>query len=710
MHIHNAPVLSQQSVSSTSGVDAAQAPKAFSEVYPKSEFKTVPSNIHMVWVGSQPGGDQEKYLRQWAEKNPGSTVMLWVDSQQFDAYAINKTARQEAEKVFPDYQAEKPLRGLFSQLKTTLGNTDALLNLGAQKQALSELNKELSAKGNESWKEKLLSGAAKVTPQNAGQVLAAFQQLTRGNDDKFLQAECVILDQTVKSWDRCASNPQRDTAKLSALQEKFGDVKNIEIRDLSNRSDIQLKNKDAYQHEIIGRNGAYPAASDIARYEILHEHGGVYADIDLECMQPLNGVLQAHPNLMLVGLAEGKNEASGSATPYFANALLASHPGSQMLADFIDKIGEDYQTLKGNEFRGDRYFSRPNKSTIEATGPNGLRGHVDTVVRQAQEQPHLMRNDVLSLSERIWDKGQQQNQDFWSSMESHFKFPDDYVNFETEEQQKSATKAMGGVAPSTASASLEGTTVKKSEGAAGIGAPLRPGTVVSTEQVAALILEKINEKQQPGKPMIIFIAGPSASGKSVLTGALQEKALQFESVKTDHFLKSFSELSAIPANQGLPVADWPVVHGHADSFNRQLTEQLLEALSAGREFSYPLPSTYREGVMIGGFPRGERDASGPHKQVQVPVSETYLIEGISTPHLVKDATHVLVRLDCEFDETVKRRAGRGHDASIPTQVRIAEDKRQYETFQQAMNQLGESVTADIHLDSSGMTAGHFRLF
>ncbi|MDI2590436.1 hypothetical protein NYP20_13225 [Pseudomonas sp. N3-W] len=447
MQIHNSPVVSQPSVSSTSGIDAAQAPKAFAEVYPKSEFQTVPSNIHMVWVGSQPGESQDKYLRQWADKNPGSTIMLWVDSQQFDAYATNKTARQEAEKIFPDYQAEKPLRGLFSQLKTTLGNTDALLNLGAQKQALSELNKELSAKGNESWKEKLLPGAdKKVTAQNAGHVLAAFQQHTRGNDDKFFQAERLILDQTVRSWDRCANNPQRDVSSLTALKEKFADVKNIQIRDLSNHSDIQLKNKDAYQHEIIGRNGAYPAASDIARYEILHEHGGVYADIDLECMQPLSGALQAHPNLMLVGLAGAKNEASGSATPYFANALLASHPNSKMLADFIDKIGEDYQTLKGNEFRGDRYFSRPNKSTIEATGPNGLRGHVDTVIRQAQEQPQLMRNDVLSLSERIWDKGQQQNDDFWSSMESHFKFPDNYVEFETEEQQQSATKAMGGVA------------------------------------------------------------------------------------------------------------------------------------------------------------------------------------------------------------------------------------------------------------------------
>ncbi|MDD2137323.1 TcdA/TcdB catalytic glycosyltransferase domain-containing protein [Pseudomonas kurunegalensis] len=444
MSFYNSPVVSRLSVSSNFSIDTAQAPKAFAEVYPKSEFQTVPSNIHMVWVGSQPSESQDKYLRQWADKNPSSTIMLWVDSQQFDAYANNKTARQEAEKIFPDYQAEKALRGLFSQLKTTLVNTNALLHTGAQQQALSELNKHLSAKGNESLKEQLLPGTdKKVTAQNADQVLAAFQQHTRGNDDKFFQAERVILDQTVRSWDRCASDPQRDVSSLAAIKEKFSDVKNIEIRDLSNPSDIQLRNKDAYQHEIIGRNGAYPAASDIARYEILHEHGGVYADIDLECLQPLSGELQAHPNLMLVGLAGAKNEASGSATPYFANALLASHPNSEMLADFINKIGEDYQTLRGNEFRGDRYFSRPNKSTIEATGPNGLRGHVDAVIRQGQELPQLMRNDVLSLSERIWDKGQQQNDDFWSSIESHFKFPDNYVEFETEEQQQSATKAMG---------------------------------------------------------------------------------------------------------------------------------------------------------------------------------------------------------------------------------------------------------------------------
>lgn len=124
------------------------------------------------------------------------------------------------------------------------------------------------------------------------------------------------------------------------------DYGNIRIRDLSNPSDIQLKSHDAYLHEIPGRNGAaYPAASDIARYDILYNYGGVYADIDLECTQDLSGALLAHPDLMLVGLAEGKHKASGGTTPYFANALLASHPKSQMLADFIDKIGNDYQNM-----------------------------------------------------------------------------------------------------------------------------------------------------------------------------------------------------------------------------------------------------------------------------------------------------------------------------------------------------------------------------
>lgn len=422
-----------------------QRPATFDAAYPRSEFKPIPNNIHMVWVGSKPGEVQDQYLRQWATMNPKHKVMLWVDSTQFGAYATNKSAQAKAQSIYPNYQSEWPLRGLFSQLKAVLqdprrnmsGNTE-------QKQAIAELNKELSSPGNKELKAMLLPDEGKVTPGNARQVLSAFERHATRTDDKFYQAEAVILDQTTKSWDRLASNPPRDMSTLAELQGRFADLKNVQIRDLSNPADIQLKNKEVYQHEIIGRNGGYPAASDVARYEIVNRHAGTYTDIDLESIRPLDGALSAHPDLMLVTMAEAKKEASGNATPYIQNFLFSSHADSKMLSGLIDDIGKNYRAMKGNEYGGDRYFSRPNKSTIETTGPNALRGHVDKVIKEALGRPDLIRNDASSLAERIWDTAQPKNDDFWKHMDSHLKFPENYVNYETEEQQHSATKDMAG--------------------------------------------------------------------------------------------------------------------------------------------------------------------------------------------------------------------------------------------------------------------------
>ncbi|EXF96347.1 hypothetical protein HK44_022855 [Pseudomonas fluorescens HK44] len=60
----------------------------------------------------------------------------------------------------------------------------------------------------------------------------------------------------------------------------------------------------------------------------------------------------------------------------------------------------------------------------------------------AQGQPELRRVDAFSLAETIWGQNEPQHKDFWSAVESHFNFPQNYVNFETEEQQLSATYAM----------------------------------------------------------------------------------------------------------------------------------------------------------------------------------------------------------------------------------------------------------------------------
>jgi hypothetical protein len=235
------------------------------------------------------------------------------------------------------------------------------------------------------------------------------------------------------------------------------------------------------------------------------------------------------------------------------------------------------------------------------------------------------------------------------------------------------------------------------------------GRIVSIKEVVRQILDNIQQKRQQGKPVIIFIAGPSASGKSALTSSLQQEGLIFKSIKTDHFLKSFSELSLLPQNQGLPVSAWPIVHGHEDSFNRDIANNLLQAISTGCSFNYLVPAEYREGVMVGGYLRGERDINGPSRLIEVPVGDTYLIEGICTPHLMqgREENHIFVQLDCDFNETVKRRAGRGHDGAIPAEERKKEDLGQYQAFQNAIGRLGQIVKPDIHLDSSGMSEGNF---
>lgn len=427
------------------GFGEMQLSKSFSDIYSKSDFKPVPNEIHMIWVGSKPDVVQQKYLLQWAHKNPGSTINLWVDSLHFDTYGVNKAVRENVNEIFTDvkdYRTEKLLRGLFSQLESALSAADTSLNQSALCQALIELNKDLESKGRESWREQLIPNKGRVTEDNASDVLRSFKRTVAGNDEKFMLANRMVLDQTIKSWDYCTGNKLRDVATLQELQGKFVDIPNIRIRDISNPSDIQLKNKDVYQHEVVGRNGAYPCASDTARYEILYTYGGVYTDIDLECVQSISGELTAHPDLMLVGLPEAKEGASRSGTPYVNNNLLASHPGSKMLSELIAKIGDDYQSLQGNRFNGDRYFSRPNKSVIETTGPNALRNHINTTIHMSQGREDLLKDDAVSLATRIWEKDEPQNFEFWEVMESHIQFPSGYVNFDTEEQRDSATSAL----------------------------------------------------------------------------------------------------------------------------------------------------------------------------------------------------------------------------------------------------------------------------
>ncbi|WP_045496171.1 TcdA/TcdB catalytic glycosyltransferase domain-containing protein [Vibrio hyugaensis] len=399
--------------------------------YPESEFKPIPKQIHMIWVASVPQEKQIKYVRDWAKKNPQAAINLWVDSRHFDTYQKNKSANTAARITIAPLGAELQLRNLSQQLIVSQNNDEALTL------SIFELNKALKGECK-AFRGQVLGRYELVTKSNYKEIIFRLNKLLEKNKEKFLEADAKMLSHTVQSWDQYKGGLNRDVKRLEEVRsdlERSG-LCNIHVKDLSNSEDIKLENEEAYQHEMIGRGGAYPAASDIARYEILNQHGGIYTDVDLECKQTLAfDRLKSHPDLVLVGMAASKKEETGSVTPYFANALIASHQGSQLIGDLIGEIKEEYDSIKGNDFSGTRYFARPNKATIERTGPNKLREQVSVTLNRPL-------TDINSKSMRIWDKAQQINSDIWQAIDSHFTFPEGLIEFETPEQAESATKAM----------------------------------------------------------------------------------------------------------------------------------------------------------------------------------------------------------------------------------------------------------------------------
>lgn len=92
--------------------------------------------------------------------------------------------------------------------------------------------------------------------------------------------------------------------------------------------------------------------SDLARYLILQRHGGIYADLDVECIRNLEPVMRGRPDASAVLFAEGsmgwavawKRPADAAKSilplhvPRIGNFAMASVPGSEVLAAIIELV------------------------------------------------------------------------------------------------------------------------------------------------------------------------------------------------------------------------------------------------------------------------------------------------------------------------------------------------------------------------------------
>jgi hypothetical protein len=96
--------------------------------------------------------------------------------------------------------------------------------------------------------------------------------------------------------------------------------------------------------------GNYGEKSDILRYEILEQLGGVYVDIDMECVKPFDNLIQVRSAVALLVLQESLMDGmlhqrfafvvgvSNTGCVEINNAVIAARPGHPIVSRLIETI------------------------------------------------------------------------------------------------------------------------------------------------------------------------------------------------------------------------------------------------------------------------------------------------------------------------------------------------------------------------------------
>jgi hypothetical protein len=94
--------------------------------------------------------------------------------------------------------------------------------------------------------------------------------------------------------------------------------------------------------------------SDLLRYEVLYQQGGVYVDHDANCLKPFVGMVRGYD--FFCGL-ETPHEAFVGKNVTCGNGLLGARPRHPIVAKVLELIADRWQPL-GEKFRGNDDYSR----------------------------------------------------------------------------------------------------------------------------------------------------------------------------------------------------------------------------------------------------------------------------------------------------------------------------------------------------------------
>ena len=132
-----------------------------------------------------------------------------------------------------------------------------------------------------------------------------------------------MIPRILHAWWGGPPMPDHLAAHLDRWRELHPDW---EVRVWTPETTPRLRNQDLYDHpeKHSPKSNPWQWRSDLARYEILYDQGGVYVDCDLKPLRPIDPLVEGAESVIA---REDKR--------YINNAFMGSSPGSRFLADVL---------------------------------------------------------------------------------------------------------------------------------------------------------------------------------------------------------------------------------------------------------------------------------------------------------------------------------------------------------------------------------------
>lgn len=115
-------------------------------------------------------------------------------------------------------------------------------------------------------------------------------------------------------------------------------------------TDKDIETFPLYNRKLYDQSQNYGEKADILRYEILFQEGGLYVDVDFECLQP-EYFEYLHRTLDCYGGIEPLLHIYGSQpnakSPIIGNALLAAKPGHPLFKKLVEGLEQNVQQTSG---------------------------------------------------------------------------------------------------------------------------------------------------------------------------------------------------------------------------------------------------------------------------------------------------------------------------------------------------------------------------